>query len=49
MKRIINGKQYNIKPRLGEHYEVYDDRGAFLFSADNYWEIERELEEKEVE
>lgn len=48
MKRIINGKQYDIKPRMGEHYEVYDDRGAFLFSADKYSEIEKELEEMEV-
>lgn len=48
MKRIINGKQYDIKPRMGEHYEVYDDCGAFLFSADKYSEIEKELEEMEV-
>lgn len=47
MKRIINGEQYEIKSRLGEHYEVFDERGAFLFSADNYWEVERELENKE--
>lgn len=48
MKRIINGKQYDIKPRMGEHYEVYDDRGAFLFSADSYGEVERELEERDA-
>lgn len=48
MKRIINGKQYDIKSRLGEHYEVFDDRGAFLFSADNYGEVEKEIEERQV-
>lgn len=48
MKRIINGEQYEIKSRLGEHYEVFDDRGAFLFSADNYGEVEREIEERQA-
>lgn len=48
MKRIINGEQYEIKSRLGEHYEVFDDYGAFLFSADNYSEVEREIEERQM-
>lgn len=46
MKRIINGEQYDIKSRLGEHYEVFDDRGAFLFSADSYSEIVKEITER---
>ena len=43
MKRIINGEQYEIKSRFGEHYEVFDERGAFLFSADSYSEIVKEI------
>ena len=30
---------------VGGHVEVYDARGAFLFSADNEAEAERMLEE----
>ena len=48
MKRIINGEQYEIKSRLGEHYEVFDNRGAFLFSADSYSEVVKEIMERQV-
>lgn len=27
------------------HVQVYDARGAFLFSADNEWEARKELKE----
>ncbi len=29
------------------HVQVYDQRGKFLFSADNEWEARKELEEYE--
>lgn len=48
MKRIINGELYDIKPKMGEHYEVFDDRGAFLFSADSYSEIVKEIMERDA-
>ena len=37
-------EQYKIIPKHG-HYEVYDSKGNFFCSADNYKETEKEIEE----
>lgn len=48
MLRLINGRMYDIRSRAREHYEVYDCSGSFLFSADSYADIEKEISEMEA-
>lgn len=33
--------------KVMEHYEVFDDSGAFMFSADTLTEVDEELEDIE--
>ena len=35
---------YSIR-NVGGHVQVYDNRGNFLFSADNEWEARKEIME----